>query len=68
MTDVLWNSCLFNSVVYKANKLRETLPFNLKNSHSLDMFKNGIALNVHVKFAQNSAFCLVLFYNVITKF
>ena len=34
-TDVPRNNCMLKSVVYRANQLRETLPFDLKNSCSL---------------------------------
>ena len=41
-TDVPRNNCMLNSVVYKANQLWETLPFDLKNSCSLELFKKGL--------------------------
>ena len=40
-TDVSKNNCMLNSVVYRANELWETLPFGLKNSRSLELFKKG---------------------------
>ena len=41
-TDVPRNNCMLNSVVYRANQLWETLPFDLKNSCSLELFKKGL--------------------------
>ena len=41
-TDVLRNNCMLDSVLYMANKLWETLPFNLKNSCSLELLKKGL--------------------------
>ena len=41
-TDVPSNNYLLNSVVYRANQLRETWPFDLKNSCSLQLLKNGL--------------------------
>ena len=38
-TDVPRNICMLNSVVYRASQLWETLPFDLKNSCSLELFK-----------------------------
>ena len=34
-TDIPRNNCMLKSVFYRANQLRETLPFDLKNSCSL---------------------------------
>ena len=39
-TDVPRNNCMLNSVVYRADQLWETLPFDLKNSPEL--FKKGL--------------------------
>ena len=33
---------MLNSVVYRVNQLWETLPFDLKNSCSLELFKKGL--------------------------
>ena len=41
-TDVPRNNCMLNSVVYRANQLWETLPFDLKSSCSLELFKKGL--------------------------
>ena len=41
-TDVSRNNCMINSVIYGANQLWETLPFDLKNSCSLELFKTGL--------------------------
>ena len=41
-TDVSRNNCMLNSVVYRANQLWETLPFDLKNSCSLELFEKRI--------------------------
>ena len=41
-TDLPRNNCMLNSVVYRANQLWETLPFDLKNSCSLELFKKGL--------------------------
>ena len=41
-TDVPRNNCMLNSVVYGANQLRETLPFDSKNSCSLELFKKRL--------------------------
>ena len=41
-TDVTRNNCMFNSVFYKANQLWESLPFDLKNTCSLELFKKGL--------------------------
>ena len=41
-TDVPKNNCMLNSVVYRANQLRETFPFDLKNSCSLELFKKEL--------------------------
>ena len=41
-TDVPRNNCMLNSVVYRANELWETWPFDLKNSCSLELFKKGL--------------------------
>ena len=38
-TGVPRNNCMLKSVVYRANQLWETLPFDLKNSCSLELFK-----------------------------
>ena len=38
-TDVPRNSCMLNSVVYSANQLKQTLPSDLKNSCSVELFK-----------------------------
>ena len=41
-TDVPRNNSMLNSVVYRVNQLWETLPFDLKNSCSLKVFKRGL--------------------------
>ena len=41
-TDVSRNNCMLNSVVYRANQLWETLPFDLKKSCLLELFKRGL--------------------------
>ena len=41
-TDVSRNNCMINSVIYGANKVWETFPFDLKNSCSLELFKKGL--------------------------
>ena len=40
-TDVPRNNCMLNPVVYRANQLWETLPLDLKNSYSIELFKNN---------------------------
>ena len=40
-TDVPRNNCMLNLVVYRANQLWETLPFDLTNSGLLELFKKG---------------------------
>ena len=41
-SDVPRNNCMHNSVVYRANQLWETLPFDLKNACSLELFNKGL--------------------------
>ena len=41
-TDVPRNNCILKSVVYRANQLWETLPFDLKSSFSLELFKKEL--------------------------
>ena len=40
--DLPRNNCKLISVVYRPNQLWETLPFDLKNSGSLELFKKGL--------------------------
>ena len=40
--DVPRNNCVLNSVVYRTNQFWETLPFDLKNSCLLELFKKGL--------------------------
>ena len=40
--DVPRNNYMLNSVINRANQLWETLPFDLKNSCSLELFKKGL--------------------------
>ena len=55
-TDVPRNNCMLNSVVYRANQLWETLPFDLENSRARIILKRikktSVALDVHVKFTK----------------
>ena len=72
MTDAPWNSYLSNSIVYKTNQLSETLPFDLKISHLLDMLKNRLQ-NWHYpkcacQICSKFFFLLSFFYNAINKF
>ena len=41
-TDVPRNNCMLSSVDYSANQLWETLPFDLKDSCLLELFKKGL--------------------------
>ena len=41
-TDLPRNNCMLNSVVYRANQLWETLPFDSKNSCLLELFKKRL--------------------------
>ena len=41
-TDVPRNNTMLNSVIYRANQLWETLPFDLKTSCSLEFFKKEL--------------------------
>ena len=42
VTDVPRNNCMLSSVVYRANQLWETLPLDLKNPCSLELFKKRL--------------------------
>ena len=62
-TDYLRNKNLLNSSVYRANQLWQTLPSEIKDFASLQLFKDklGAVIDVNVRFAQDVLSMLVTF-------